>query len=143
MTVNLLKIAAGISSMSDLIERFDAYGNHDPDHGFIVPIMTRNVPRQKQALLDGGSIYWIIKGKISARSRILDLREGEDADGRRLCRIIIAADLQCVMPTKRRGFQGWRYLQVADAPPDVDIMPTDTGGQDIEMAAELKELGLL
>jgi len=104
MTVKLRKIAAGISSMSALIQRFDAYGSHDPDHGFIVPVMTRNVPRQKHALLDGGSIYWIIKGQISARSKILDLREDEDADGRRLCRIIIAADLQSVMPTKRRGF---------------------------------------
>lgn len=143
MTINLLKIAAGIGSVSELSQRFEAYGEYDPELGFVVPIVTRNVPRQKEALMDGGSIYWIIKGLIQVRSQIIDLQEDEDSDGRRLCRIYVSPKIQLVVPTKRRGFQGWRYLQTSDAAPDMDDMPLDAGGQDIEMAAELKELGLL
>ena len=143
MKVNLLKIAAGIGSVAELTQRFEAYGEYDASLGFIVPITTRNVPRQGDALKDGGSIYWIIKGQIQVRSEILDLQEDEDENGRRLCRIYIAPKIQLVVPTKRRGFQGWRYLSPADAPPDFDVMQSDDGGQDIEMAAELKELGLL
>ena len=143
MTIHLLKIAAGIGSVSELNQRFEAYGEYDPDLGFVVPIVTRNVPRQREALMDGGPIYWIIKGLIQVRSEIIDLQEGEDSNGRRLCRIYVSPRIQMVVPTKRRGFQGWRYLQTSDAAPDMDDIQIDEGGQDTEMAAELKELGLL
>ena len=141
--MNLLKIAAGIGSIPELVARFEAYGEYDEQLGFIVPVRTRNVPRQRDALLDGGSIYWIIKGQIQLRSEIVDLIEGEDDNGRRFCIIAISPKLQRVMPTKRRGFQGWRYLKVADAPPDIDITVAESDNQDMDMALELKELGLL
>ena len=143
MTINLLKIAAGIGSVSELNQRFEAYGEYDPELGFVVPIVTRNVPRQREALMDGGSIYWIIKGLIQVRSEIIDLQDGEDSDGRRLCHIHVSPKIQRVVPTKRRGFQGWRYLKTGDSPPDMDDIQIGEGGQDIELAAELKELGLL
>ncbi len=143
MTIHLLKIAAGIASVSELNQRFEAYGEFDPELGFVVPIVTRNVPRKKEALMDGGSIYWIIKGLIQVRSEIIDLQDGEDGNGRRLCRIYVSPKIQLVVPTKRRGFQGWRYLQTSDAAPDMDDTPLNASGQDIEMAAELKELGLI
>ncbi len=143
MTINLLKIAAGISSVPALVERFEARGEYDPEMGFVVPVITRNVPRQREALLAGGSIYWIIKGQILVRSEIVALSEAEDGDGRRLCIINIAPILHPVVPTKRRGFQGWRYFKPADAPPDIDVQSVMLEDQDIEMAAELLELGLL
>lgn len=143
MTVHLIKIAAGLSSLSELRERFESYGYSDPNHGFIVPVPTRNFPKQREALLGGGSIYWIIKGEIKARTQFVDIREEEDADGRRLCRLCVLGDLKLVVPTKRRGFQGWRYLKAGDAPADLDISESDTDGLDADMAAELNDLGLL
>ena len=143
MTMNLLKIAAGVTTLAELNERFEARGIYDPELGFVVPVFTRNVPRQKDELLDGGSIYWIIKGHIQLRSEIIDLSEGEDDEGRRYCQISVSPKLQMVVPTKRRGFQGWRYLKENDAPPDVTVEAGNIGDQDVEMAAELKELGLL
>lgn len=143
MTIHLLKIAAGIGSVSDLNQRFEAYGEFDPELGFVVPIVTRNVPRQREALMDGGSIYWIIKGLIQVRSEIIDLQEGEGSNGRRLCHIYVSPKIQRVVPTKRRGFQGWRYLQASDALPDIEDGPIGEEGQDVELAGELKELGLL
>ena len=75
-------------------------------------------PKRKDALLDGGSIYWVIKGQILCRNKIADLQE-TTKNGHRACAILMEPELISVLPVPRRAFQGWRYLQTSDAPADL------------------------
>ncbi len=81
--------------------------------------ITRMMPKRKQELLAGGSIYWVIKGVIQCRNSIVDLAEMRTEDGRKACRIVLAPKLVPVVPTPKRAFQGWRYLAGQDAPIDL------------------------
>lgn len=91
-----------------------------PDH------VTRMTPRRGAEILDGGSIYWVIKGVMQCRNRIIDLEETRTADGRKACRIVLDPQLIAVEPAPRRAFQGWRYLAVDDAPKDLSLSGGDT-----------------
>ena len=100
------------------------------------------MPRRGDELLQGGSIYWVIKGLIQVRQKILVLREVRGEDGIRRCDIILDQALVLTRPHPRRAFQGWRYLPGEDAPNDLGL--SDLDGDEIpeEMRAELIELGL-
>src|SRR5690606_21478304 len=102
------------------------------------------MPKRREELLGGGSIYWVIKGVIQVRQRLLDLREGKRPDGTPCSLLILDRKLVHVRPVPRRAFQGWRYLVVEDAPADISA---DRRGNLDEMPAklrrELAELGLL
>lgn len=84
-----------------------------PDH------ITRMTPKRRELLLNGGSIYWVIKGIIQCRNRVIDLEETRTNDGRKACRIVLDPELVPVVPMPRRAFQGWRYLNAEDAPQDL------------------------
>ena len=103
--------------------------------------VTRNRPRRADEILDGGSIYWIIKGVMIARQKIIDLADVQRADGRPACGLVLSSQLVSTTPKKMRIFQGWRYLEAEDAPADL------TGAADESMppalAAELRALGIL
>ena len=103
--------------------------------------VTRNRPRRAEEILDGGSIYWIIKGVMSARQNIIDLAEVQRADGRVACGLVLSPDLVATVPAKMRIFQGWRYLEIEDAPADL----TDPVDESMPPAlvAELRDLGVL
>ncbi|WP_404386003.1 DUF1489 family protein [Caenispirillum salinarum] len=104
---------------------------------------TRMTPRRTEEVLDGGSIYWVIKRLVRVRQRILGLHEGTDEDGRGFCAIELDPELVPVEPRSQRPFQGWRYLKDEDAPRD---LPQGARGEEPpppEMAAELRKLGLL
>ena len=134
--LHLIKLCVGIDSLDEL-ERHIA---RRAARGEIVHT-TRQTPRQRDAVLGGGSLYWVIKGMIQARQPIRDLRAEIDAESRSLCAIVLAPELIPVQPRRRRPFQGWRYLKPEDAPPDLatgdadDIPPT--------MRAALAELALI
>jgi len=81
--------------------------------------VTRMFPKQKEALLDGGSIYWVIKGVIQCRNKIIALEETRNDRGLKACAILMDPQLIPVQPQPRRAFQGWRYLKPEDAPPDL------------------------
>jgi hypothetical protein len=103
---------------------------------------TRQMPRRRDELLAGGSMYWVIKGVIQVRQRILDLREVRAEDGIRRCDIILDPDLVPTRPRPRRAFQGWRYLPGDDAPRDLRSSDADIEELPEKMRAELIELGL-
>lgn len=90
-------------------------------------------PKQKEALLDGGSIYWVIKGMILCRNPIVGLEEVVRRDGIKACSILMEPTLISVVPTPRRAFQGWRYLKPEDAPQDL----ADTMGEEDELPPKL------
>ena len=99
-------------------------------------------PRRADELLDGGSIYWIIKGYVQARQRLLAIEPIVDKQGRPDNLLILHPKLIRTAPRAHRPFQGWRYLAAKDAPADLDSLGK-AAAMPPEMAAELRELGLL
>ncbi|MDE0537455.1 MAG: DUF1489 domain-containing protein [Rhodospirillales bacterium] len=145
MSVNLLRMAVGIESTGHLrrrqSERLEAYRR---EHGeAVLRTFTRNVPRRAGELIDGGSIYWVIKRFIRVRQRILGVDEFRNDEGKRRCFITLDPELTPVEMRAQKPFQGWRYLRPEDSPPDVRISREQSGELPPEMAADLRELGLI
>ena len=143
MTLHLIKLSVGSVSVASMRESIERRVFNDPVLGPIVEHHTRNMPKQREALLNGGSIYWIVKGHIIARNKILDLRSDVGESGRKFCRICLDPTLVAVLPTKRRGFQGWRYFKDGDQPPDIETLGENAESIPVEMARALRDLGLL
>ena len=137
MTVHLKKLSVGSRS----VETLRAWqASRLSETGQLIHV-TRNWPRRAEEILDGGSIYWIIKGLMSARQNIVDLVEVQRADGQVACGLVLSPDLVATVPIKMRIFQGWRYLEAEDAPADL-TEPVDES-MPPALVAELRELGVL
>lgn len=110
-------------------------------------ISTRNHPRRAAELLDGGSLFWVVGGQIVGRSRILaiEAEDGLDNGSIRRTRIEIEADVVAVSPRPRKAFQGWRYLDPSEAPPDLDALAATGGSAEMpdDMRRQLAAMGLL
>lgn len=138
MPLHLLKLCVGAESIGDLegwiASRMAAKKKRGeaPEHIHT----TRMTPKRRDELLDGGSLYWVIKGQIAARQPIVDLRPAVK-NGHPSCAIVYEPALIPVARRLHRPFQGWRYLKADDAPPDLP------GGMSGELGAELAALGLL
>jgi len=102
--------------------------------------VTRQMPKRADEVLDGGSIYWVIKGWIVARQKLLELRPMK-RDGIPHCGLVYDKKIVPVQWQPRRAFQGWRYLDPKDAPPDRSVSGLDDLPQDLRL--ELAALGLL
>lgn len=140
--LHLLKMAVGIADLHDL-RRVRSARIEQLGGSFVY---TRNHPRRAEAVLCGGSLYWVIRGQIRARQRIAGFRSERDDKGRAYCLIEVAPELIATVWRPWRPFQGWRYLSPADAPPDgTGGTEEDASGAPIpaRMAAELRSLGLL
>jgi hypothetical protein len=141
-TLHLLKMAVGAADLEDL-RRARAARIAQLGDSFVY---TRNRPRRADAVLCGGSLYWVIRGQVRARQRILGFRSERDDKGRAYCLIEVAPDVIATVWRPWRPFQGWRYLSTADAPPD-RMGGADEGPDDApipaRLAAELRGLGLL
>jgi hypothetical protein len=138
MTLHLLKLCVGIESIADLEAYRARQYRKAPQHHVHV---TRMVPRRSDELLDGGSLYWVIKGRIAARQALTAIEPFVDREGIGRCRLVLAPKLVPVVPRPFRAFQGWRYLADADRPPDLQ----ETGNEDMPAALrlELAALGLV
>lgn len=147
MTVHIIKLCVGAESVDDLAQWQAArralhrklYGSEEFWH------TTRMVPRRQDEVLDGGSLYWVIKGLVSVRQRIVGFADGEKKDGTPCCLIKLDATLVPVRPAPRKPFQGWRYLAANDAPVDLTAAASgdDVARMPAAMRRELAELGLL
>ena len=137
MTVHLKKLSVGSQSLENL-RVWQALRLSET--GQLIHV-TRNRPRRAAEILNGGSIYWIIRGVMSARQNIVDLAEVQRADGQIACGLVLCPVLVATVPTKMRIFQGWRYFETEDAPADL----TDPFDESMPPAlvAELRELGVL
>jgi hypothetical protein len=107
---------------------------------------TRMAPKRAAEILgggarDGGSLYWVMRGQIMCRERILDIRPFTDNDGVGRCHIVLDCKPVPVEPRPCRAFQGWRYLAAADAAPDLDRPSARDLPEDLRR--ELRNLGLL
>ena len=137
--LHLIKLSVGTEDVSDLAAWQADRRGQGPDG--LPRHVTRMWPKRAEEVLSGGSIYWVIKGVILCRQRVLRFDEVDRGDGIRRCAIICEPDLKRVAATPKRAFQGWRYLEPERAPPD--LSSGDTADTPPEMAAELKRLGLL
>ena len=145
MSVNLIKLCVGVDSLDDLKLRHKARLDAKKAAGAAREIIhtTRIGPKRRDELLDGGSLYWVIKGHVQARQLVKDLREHIGLDGIRRCDIVLAPKIIAVMPTPRRPFQGWRYFEADSAPVDIDLKSREFLDMSPGMRAELRELGLI
>ncbi len=145
MSVHLIKLCVGIESISHLRDRQAARIARMAAKGEIAELRhrTRQMPRRRSELLEGGSIYWVIKGSVSVRQGLLDLRQVRGDDGIRRCDLILDPQLVPTRPRRRRAFQGWRYLSAGDAPKDLGLSDAEANLMPEEMRSELIKLGLL
>lgn len=137
MPLHLLKLAVGSTDIADL-RRMRAMRAAERG-GHWVP--TRNYPRRAAEVLDGGSLYWVVRGRIAARQRVVGFRSRQDAAGHRHCLIDVDPELVATVPRASRAFRGWRYLPAPLAPSD-RISAAEEPPPD-EMLAELRALGLI
>ncbi len=105
--------------------------------------VTRMWPRRGDELLDGGSIYWVIKGVVTSRQRILGFDEVIGEDGIRRCGIVLDPQLFHTIPQPRRPFQGWRYLPPGDAPRDAGKYVAGQETLPNDLRNKLAEIGVL
>ncbi len=144
MALHLIKLCVGADSIEDLREWVS--------HRCLTAIAaglephsvhtTRMFPKRTEELLDGGSLYWVIKGQVQARQTLLDIRQFKGEDGIGRCDLVLGPEVIETSPAPKRPFQGWRYLNAEEA-------PRDLGGQSVgedmpaDLRRELAELGLL
>jgi hypothetical protein len=138
--LHLLKMAVGVADLDELRRiREQRRAERGGDW-----VYTRNRPRRAEAVLGGGSIYWVIRGQVRVRQRVIGFRAERDENGRAYCLIEVAPELVVTESRPWRAFQGWRYLSVADAPRDLGSSGAITGEPPpAAMLAELRALGLI
>src|SRR4051794_3189621 len=127
MALHLIKLAVGASDIGDMMAWAGRRG----------PVMhTRQTPKRAEEILDGGSLYWVVKGTVLVRMPVVAI-ETTGAQGHTRCQVRLGTPV-LTAPMPRRAFQGWRYLTAADAPADL----ADVGGADLptDLAKQLREL---
>ena len=140
-TINLVKLCVGAEEVQDLLnwqKNPRALGPSGlPRH------VTRMWPKREAEILAGGSLYWVFKGLILCRHKILALEEVDRGDGIRRCGIVLERDVTRVTPTPKRPFQGWRYLKPEDSPRDLNANRTEEETLPRELQTALAEIGVL
>ena len=145
MALHLIKLCVGADSIDDLREWVSERAliaiaaGVEPHSSHI----TRMIPKRDQELLDGGSLYWVIKGQVQARQRLVNIKSFTDVDGISRCELVLGPEVIETELQPRRAFQGWRYLTDDDAPRDLKNMGEGTADLPLELRRELAELGLL
>ena len=138
--VNLMKLCVGADSVEDLAD-WQTQNAHRWPEGCAVHV-TRMWPKREAEILAGGSLYWVIKGAVLARQRIVALERVQGGDGIERCAIVLDREIIRTDGTPRRPFQGWRYLDPADSPRD---LPKGRAREDAlppSLAQALAEIGL-
>jgi hypothetical protein len=145
MALHLIKLCVGCDSVRELEDwikqklKDKRKRREKPEHIH----RTRMVPKRADELIDGGSLYWVIRGEIMCRQPIHAVRPFRDKDGTGRCGLVLDPKVVLVTPRPYRAFQGWRYLAPADAPPDLDRAAPGAAAMPEKMRRELRELGLM
>ena len=145
MPLHLVKLCVGAESLDDLrqwmAERMREAGKRGAParHAHV----TRMAPKRADELVDGGSLYWVIKGQIAARQGLVGVEPFMDFDGIGRCKLWLDGEVLAVAPRPMRPFQGWRYYQPREAPPDLDESQPGLAEMPETLRRELAALGLL
>ncbi|WP_343564884.1 DUF1489 family protein [Kiloniella sp. b19] len=138
--LHLIKLSVG-SESPETLEEFQA--ERLAQHGFLFH-KTRMFPKRRDEILDsGGSIYWVIKGQIRCRQKLLDIERVEADDGTPMTLFRLEQELVRTRPLPFRPFQGWRYFKPENAPEDMGSYKGEEASMPDAMKAELEKLGLL
>jgi hypothetical protein len=140
-TVNLIKLSVGTENIDDLTVWQDTKRAQTDDG--LPRHVTRMWPKRGPEITNGGSIFWVIKGSIQCRQRVLRLDEHIGSDGIRRCAIVLDPEIVRTQSSLKRPFQGWRYLTVADAPPDLPKGRAEEEPLPVELNRALAEIGVL
>lgn len=147
MPLHLIKLCVGCDSIEDLAS-WQAERLRQMKAAGTKPELfhrTFQMPKRRDELLAGGSLYWVIKGVVQVRQGLVDLREGAKPDGTPCCFLMLDRKLMPVRPVPRRAFQGWRYLYDEEAPEDLTGSRRGDGLAQMppKLRKELAELGLI
>ena len=138
--INLVKLCVGVDRVEDLIDWHrthpSLYPTGERRH------VTRMWPKREQELLDGGSLYWVVKGVILCRQQILRLDGVEGQDGILRCGIVMDPEVVRTEAAPRRPFQGWRYLTPEDAPRDLRKSRQSESTLPTELSQALADIGV-
>ena len=137
--LSLLKLCVGVDKVQQLAD-WQASRRAETGANWHV---TRMWPRRADEILGGGALYWVIKGTVLVRQSITGFEERRGEDGIRRCAILLAPDLIRTEPQPRRAFQGWRYLEPANAPRDLGPWRAEGGELPEKMELDLARLGVL
>ena len=145
MPLHLIKLAVGCDSVKELkgwvAERMKTAKHKGlPRHHIHI---TRMTPKRDQEILAGGSLYWVIRGEIAAREKIIAIEPFRDRDGIGRCRLVMQPKVIAVSPRPMRPFQGWRYFAEDVAPPDLGKSAASIAAMPEPLRRELRDLGLL
>jgi len=145
-TVNIVKLAVGVQSVEELAliqRRFLNQSVNQENNCFYHS--TKLMPKKHEAIVKSGSLYWVIKGVICARQKIVAITKQVDSDGIKRCKIFLNDSIVKTTPIRKRPFQGWRYLKKNKTPADIVNPVTGTFDDDIplEVQQQLLEVGLL
>ncbi|WGI21356.1 DUF1489 domain-containing protein [Amylibacter sp. IMCC11727] len=139
--MNLIKLCVGADSFEDQA-RWIAQRKAAGGPNYLSSHVTRMWPKQEAEILKGGSLYWVIKGAIQARQKIVRLDEVIGQDGIRRCAIVMEPELIRTNTAIRRPFQGWRYLKPEDAPADLPKSRVKDDALPKDLALALADIGL-
>lgn len=144
MPLHIIKLCVGVETVEELDQWYReevlVYAARGLSYERIH--VTRMFPKRVDEVLDGGSLYWVIKGIVQVRQSILELRPIRGNDGIERCGIVLDPELHRTEYKPCRAFQGWRYLPAKDAP--ADIRQSEIDGDIPEgMRRALRELALI
>ena len=144
MVVNLIKLCVGISSIEELerLQQNRRRQRRAQDAEALNIHVTRNTPKRAREIIGKGSLYWVIKRRVVARQSIVDIRS-TNIEGKKHCGIILHSEIIRTNPKPCRPFQGWRYLELADAPADLSSVGDRPDDMPYRLQDELRSLGLL
>src|SRR3954447_13321981 len=146
MTLHLIKLAVGCESVKELQDWVRERMRQAKEQGLARRHIhvTRMTPKRDEELLDGGSLYWVIRGQVAAREGLLAIEPFRDKAGIGRCRIVMEPKVIAVTPRPMRPFQGWRYLADDSVPPDLGKSAAGSiAAMPEPMRRELRDLGLL
>lgn len=145
MALHLIKLCVGVDSIEELADWQAARAAELKQAGEAPRLWhtTFQTPKREAELLDGGSMYWVIRGTVQVRQLLAGFEPGTKSDGSKGCRILLHPVLVPVRPVPRRAFQGWRYLDAADAPADLGRGDRGLADMPAKLRRELAELGLI
>jgi hypothetical protein len=145
MPLHIIKLCVGADSIDDLQQWIDETQAERRRLGRPAEQIhtTRMMPRRRDEVLGGGSLYWVIRGVLQVRQPIRDLRPVKGDDGIERCEIVLEPLLVQTERRQKRPFQGWRYLTAAEAPRDLGRPGGGCEALPQDMRRDLAELGLL
>jgi hypothetical protein len=145
MPLHLIKLCVGCDSVQDLEDWIAQKLKEKKRRGEKAEHIhtTRMMPKRADEIAGAGSLFWVIRGQVLCRERVLAVRPFRDKDGIGRCRLVLDGKVVLVAPRPCRAFQGWRYLAHADAPRDLDRAAPGARNMPEPMRRELRELGLL